>query len=148
MSTNQATSTTLRETNKQIAREFLRLLEVMDIEAWAELWAEEGIQEMPFPPDGLPPRIVGKAALYNHYKYLPEMYVSMRFPISNLQTLEDPEWVIAEYTGEIPIKTGGYYNNRYCSLFHIRNGKILLTREYFNPLILTDALGDSFNDTF
>lgn len=145
---NTSSETTLRETNKNIAREFLRLLETMDIEAWADLWAEDGVQEMPYPPVGLPERVVGKAALYDHYKHLPEMFVSMRYPISNLQTLEDPEWVIAEYTGEIPIKTGGYYNNRYCTLFHIRDGKILLTREYFNPLILMESIGDRFNNTF
>ena len=141
-------NTDLRETNKKIAHEFLRLLETMEIKAWADLWAEDGIQEMPYAPKGIPSRLVGKTALYNHYKHLPEMFVSMRFPISNIQTLEDPEWVMVEYTGEIPIKTGGYYNNRYCTLFRIGERKILLAREYFNSLILTDALGGGFNDTF
>lgn len=141
-------SGTLREINKQIVCKFLQYLEAMDIESWADLWAEDGVQEMPYPPQGLPDRVIGKAALYKHYKTLPEMFVSMRYPISLLQTLEDPEWVIAEYTGEISIKTGGHYNNRYCTLFHIRNGKIVLTREYFNPLILMESIGDRFNDKF
>ena len=152
-SDNQTTSpsisdATTRQTNKQLVRKFLRLLEIMDIETWAELWAEDGVQEMPYSPKGFPERLVGKTALYKHFKTLPEMFVSMRYPITMLQTLEDPEWVLAEFTGEITIKTGGHYNNRYCTLFHIRNDKILLTREYFNPLILMESIGDHFDDTF
>jgi ketosteroid isomerase-like protein len=115
---------------------------------WSELFDEDAIQEMPFVPEGMPDKCTGKQNLYHHYKHLPEMFESMTFPISNLQTLADPAWVIAEYTGIIPIKGGGHYNNRYCTLFHIQRGKIKLVREYFNPLILSSSVGGRFNDTF
>lgn len=55
----------------------------------------------------------------------------------------DPDWVLAEYRGEIEmLATGGPYNNHYCGLFHLRDGKIVLFREYYNPIVLTEAFGD------
>lgn len=135
--------TMLRETNKKIVREYLRLVEAMDIKAWTELWTEDGVLEIPFPSQGLPNYVVGKTFLYKLCNQLLDLFVSIKFSISNIQAMEDPEWVLAEYTGEIPIKTGGHYNNRYCTLFHIRDGKVLLVREYFNPFILTSALSRS-----
>ncbi len=143
MKLSNNSETMLRETNKKIVREYLRLMEAMDINAWTELWTENGVLEIPFPTQGLPNYVVGKTVLYKLCNQILDMFVSIEFSISNIQALEDPEWVLAEYTGEIPIKTGGYYNNRYCTLFHIRADKILLVREYFNPFILSSALSRS-----
>lgn len=56
----------------------------------------------------------------------------------------DLDWLLAEYRGEIDIAaTGRAYNNHYCALFHIRNGQIVLFKEYFNPIILNEAFGDT-----
>jgi len=56
----------------------------------------------------------------------------------------DPDCLLAEYCGEIDIAaTGRAYNNHYCALFHIRNGQIVMFKEYFNPMILSEAFGDT-----
>lgn len=52
-------------------------------------------------------------------------------------------------TGEIQIAaTGKPYNNRYIGLFRLRDGKIVLFKEYFNPTILTESFGSGLGENF
>ncbi len=137
--------------HQQIIKDFLRLLEEKDIDAWIKLWADDGVQEMPYSPSNFPSRIEGKTAIYRHYQGLPHAYSRMTFPDLTIYPMLDPSWLLAEYRGEIDIAaTGKAYNNRYCALFHLRDAQIVLFREYFNPVILSEAFSDrtSLGSTF
>ena len=128
-------------TAEQVAKDFLKHLEEMDLDAWIDLWAEDGRQEMPFAPKGFPREVVGKDALYKHYSDLPNAYDRMAFPDLVVRPMQDPEWALAEYRGEIDFKKGGSYNNTYAGLFHVQDGKLKLFREYFDPNVLIDSFG-------
>lgn len=135
---------TMRDRNQKVVRDFLALLEAKNIQAWIELWAEDGVQEMPFSPPGFPSRIEGKTAIHSHYSGLPTAYSRMAFPDLKIYQMLDPNWLLAEYRGEIDIAaTGRAYNNHYCALFNLRDGQIALFKEYFNPTILSEAFGDT-----
>ena len=137
--------------HQQVIKDFLRLLEEKDIDAWIKLWTEDGVQEMPYSPSNFPRRIDGKAAIYRHYQGLPNAYSRMSFPDLTIYPMLDPNWLVAEYRGEIDIAaTGKAYNNIYCALFHLRDAQIVLFREYFNPIIFNDAFSDfsSLGSTF
>lgn len=41
--------TVTRERNQKVVKDFLALLEAKDTEQWIELWADDGVQEMPSP---------------------------------------------------------------------------------------------------
>jgi len=138
----------LREQNKKIVASMLQHLEEMNIPAWQSLWSDDASQEMPFAPEGFPKKLEGMTVLYNQYKSLPENFRSMKFSIEHLETLADPEWVVAEYKGLIELKNGGHYDNSYISLAHIKNGKIVLLREYFNPIVLQNAFGQNLQKNF
>lgn len=140
-----------RSRHQQVIQDFLRLLEEKDIDAWIKLRADDGVQEMPYSPSNFPCRIEGKAAIYRHYQGLPNAYSRMTFPDLTIYPMLDPNWLLAEYRGEIDIATTGKaYNNRYCALFHLRDAQIVLFREYFNPIILNEAFSDrtSLGSTF
>ena len=75
--------------------------------------------------------------------------------------MQEPNWILAEYRGEIEVlSTGRPYNNRYCGLFQLRDGtlasrfrnalarKIALFREYYNPLTLQEGFGDGLTNSF
>lgn len=75
----------------------------------------------------------------------------MTFPDLTIYPMLDPNWLLAEYRGEIDVAaTGKAYNNRYCALFPLRDAYIVLFREYFNPIILSEAFSDrtSLGSTF
>lgn len=136
--------TITRDRNQEIVKDFLALLEAKNINAWIELWADDGVQEMPYSPPGFPSRIEGKTAIHRHYNGLPAAYSRMTFPELTIYPMLDPDWLLAEYRGEIDIAaTGRAYNNHYCALFHIFHGQIVLFKEYFNPTILSEAFGDT-----
>ena len=113
----------------------------MDVDGFVELWAEDGAQEMPFAPEGFPKRLEGKEDIRRQYGGMPEAYATMEFPGRALRPMIDPEWVVAEYRGEIDRADGGTYNNDYVGLFRVVDGKIALFKEYFNPEILVEAFG-------
>lgn len=134
----------IRQTNEQIVRDFLRLLSEKNMAAWIELWTEDAVQEMPFSPSGFPTKVEGREALRKHYSNLPKAYGRMVFPDLVIHSMLDPNWVIAEYRGEIDVlATGRPYNNHYCGLFYLQAGRITLFREYYNPTVMTEAFGDA-----
>jgi len=120
---------------------FFVALEAIDVEAFVALWAEDGVQEMPFAPAGFPNRLEGRAAIRRQYGGMPAAYASMRFPGRVVRPLLAPEWAVAEYRGEISLTGGGRYDNRYVGIFHVRGGKLVRFVEYFDPGVLAAAFG-------
>lgn len=136
-------------TTETIARQFLTGLDSMDIDAALSNFADNGVQELPFSPDGFPDRLDGIDALRRQYGGLPDAYTSMTFDVTAAYPMADPEWVALEYRGSIELAAGGRYDNDYIGLFHVVDGKIRLFREYFNPIILQRAFDtDSATNTF
>ncbi|WNV73736.1 nuclear transport factor 2 family protein [Geodermatophilus sp. DSM 44513] len=113
----------------------------MDVDAALRCFAEDGTQEMPFAPPGFPDRLDGMAALRRQYGGLPEAYADMRFDVSAVRPMADPEWVLLEYRGRITQRDSSRYDNGYAGLFHVVDGAIVLFREYFDPLVLQRAFG-------
>ncbi len=133
----------LRQKTKQAVRDFLTSLETKDMEAFASVWAEDAVQHMPYAPDGFPERVVGKAAILEHYSNWPENSGKADFT-SNLvfYPMVDPELVFVEFKGDAEIiPTNRRYRQSYGGLFHVENGAIKLFREYFNPGPFVYAFG-------
>lgn len=130
-----------------VVETFFATLEAMDIGAFLEVWAEDGVQIMPFSPQGFPKRLEGKAAIHDQYRSLPENFASMRFPRTFTAT-EVPGQILVRYTGEIELKQGGRYDNTYVGLFTVRDGKIVEFVEYFDPIVLVQAFGIDLQSNF
>jgi fermentation-respiration switch protein FrsA (DUF1100 family) len=71
----------------------------------------------------------------------------MSFP-RRISATDNPNKVIVQYTGIIPLKSGGEYNNNYVGIFEIKNGKVEKFTEYFDPFILENAFGKKLQDNF
>lgn len=118
-------------------REFFAALEAMDIPRFLEVWAEDGIQEMPYAPGAFPRRLVGKSALAGQYGPLPTAFTEMKFVLRRLVTTSEPGVVLAEWDGAIGLKAGGRYDNRYVGIFRFNSdGKLAQFTEYFDPYTL------------
>lgn len=133
----------LRQQTRQAVQQFLTALEKKDMQAFADVWAEDAVQDMPFSPAGFPKRVVGKANLEELYAAWPDVSSNADFT-SNLvfYPMQDPRTVFVEYTGRVDIvPTGREYQQTYGGLFHVQNGKIALFREYFDPAPFTWAFG-------
>lgn len=121
-------------------REFFAALEAGDIARFLRVWAENGVQEMPFAPGAFPRKLEGKAAIEKQYAPLPSAYTGMRFPIRRLAATETPGVVFVEYEGSIGLKSGGRYDNRYVGIFEFdAAGKLSWFCEYFDPFVLVQG---------
>lgn len=118
-------------------KEFFAALEAMDVERFLKVWAEDGVQEMPFAPGDFPKKLDGKASIRKQYEPLPKAFAGMKFPIRRLLPTADPRVVLAEYDGSIALKAGGRYDNRYIGVFTFdAAGKLKHFTEYFDPFTL------------
>ena len=125
-----------------LVQSYQKLLGQQRWDEWIELWADNGVLEFPFAPDGRQNTYVGKAAIKN-YMAGTEGKVAVESVASlNAHPMLDPNMVAAELTiNGRAVKTGGPYNQRYVLFFEIENGKLKRYREYWNPLISVDAFG-------
>ena len=129
--------------NKETVRKFFQLLEEEKIEAFVDLFAEDGQQINPYASDLFPEGAKGKEALLAYWKPVPGNFDGMKFPIHELQAMEDPNSVFVKYSGKIKLKNNaGYYENDYYSTFKFdAEGKITEYVEIFNPVVAARGFG-------
>ncbi len=128
---------------EQAVRNFLTSLETKDMDAFAAVWAEDAVQDMPFSPEGFPKRVEGRENLIEHYAAWPEISGSANFTDELVfYPMADPTMVFAEWRGVVAIiPTGRLYEQRYGGLFHVVDGQIQLFREYYDPIVFRTAFG-------
>ena len=132
-----------RQQTKQAVIDFLTALEDKDMDKFAELWAEDAVQDMPFSPQGFPKRLAGKANLIQHYASWPEISGRANFTDRLIfHPMQDATMVFAEWRGDVEIiPTERQYKQQYGGLFHVVDGKIELFREYYDPIVFQNAFG-------
>ncbi|MEM7392659.1 MAG: nuclear transport factor 2 family protein, partial [Verrucomicrobiota bacterium] len=142
----------LRQKTIHAVRTFLLSLEEKNMEQFASVWADDAVQDMPYAPKGFPGRVIGKEHILKHYAAWPENAGKADFTSQlTFYPMMDPEMVFAEFEGQVDIiPTKRKYEQQYGGLFHVKNGKITLFREYFNPTPFVYAFGldegGEFND--
>jgi uncharacterized protein len=121
----------------------LHALTHRDTSKWSELFADDGVQEFPFAPEGAPGRIESKAGIADYLKDYPEKL--------NLHHIGQPVWhhdgstAIAEFAVEgTAVPTGKPYNQRYISVIEHKDGKITRYVDYWNPQVVAEALDGIF----
>ena len=132
-----------RQQTKQAVSDFLTALEEKDMEAFASVWADDAVQDMPYAPEGFPSVVQGKENLITHYANWPDNSGKADFTSKlRFYPMQDPEMVFVEFKGTVDIiPTARTYHQQYVGVFHVVDGKIKLFREYFNPVSFVYAFG-------
>jgi ketosteroid isomerase-like protein len=127
---------------EKIAVDFYRLLMARNFDAWGDLFDQDAEQFNPFMPakEGLSQTFKGREYIVYHYKTALEKRKGPDFRLYGLHQTTDPDVIIAEAGGvsQVP-ETGRVYDQRYVMIFNLKDGRILSTREYFNPLVFQNA---------
>jgi uncharacterized protein len=83
----------------------------------------------------------GKAALMKDlYGYLRTVVAEAGKTIP-LRFMADEDYVVVEARGDMVTKTGVKYDNEYCLVFRLRDGKIVEMREYCDSVLTEKVLG-------
>ena len=121
-----------------------RLILSGDADGFADLFAPDGVIESPFAPPGVPSRLEGREAIREYSRHV--MASPLRFEdfeVAELYQTQDPEVVIAEMraTGTLTT-TGQSFAATSIQVLRIRDGQIVLFRDFADPRILEDVIGE------
>lgn len=114
-----------------------------DLNGFADLFAEDGTHELPFAPPGIPKRVTGRENLRAYFAGIAGTPLRHNaFRNMTLYRSIDPEVLIAEYDADGEVTgTGRRYTLRYLQVVRVRDGRITLWRDYWDPLATAALLG-------
>jgi ketosteroid isomerase-like protein len=129
-------------------RHSLRLLLDKDIPAWVGLWADDGLMEFPFAPEGWPRRLEGKQAIADYMRHYPDHIDLHDFPDLRIHQTTDPRTIVVEMRGVGRlVETDAPFDMTYIAVVTVLEGHITSYRDYWNPLAVqapgTDFAGSS-----
>lgn len=131
----------MSHTNKDIARSFLDALGVGDVEAVKGLITDDIVAvctgtSLLSGTRGYA-EIVGAADIFTKITKS-----GLRFEILTMTAEEDR--VAVEAQGHSELVTGAAYNNQYHFLFHVRDGRICMLKEYIDTKLADEVLAPLF----
>jgi ketosteroid isomerase-like protein len=120
-------------------RHGLRLLLDKDITAWVGLWADDGVMEFPFAPEGWPKRLEGKEAIAAYMRDYPDHIDLRDIPDLRVHRTTEPDTVVVEMraTGRL-VRTGAPYDMTYIAVVTATEGRFTSYRDYWNPLAVLE----------
>jgi ketosteroid isomerase-like protein len=110
-----------------------------NLDEYFTLWHDDAVFDIPYARPPRATRIESLRRIAELSGGFMRTWKTAVFHIDLILATEEPGLFVAEARGEIRLHNGHPYNNRYVCLIRIRDGKILLWREYFNPLVLNEA---------
>ena len=115
-----------------------------DIDGFADLFAPDGVIEAPFAPPGAPSRLAGREAIREYSRRVMASPLRLEdFEVTELYQTQDPELVIVEMRATATLTTTGQsFAATSIQVLRIREGQIVLFRDFANPRILEDAIGE------
>ena len=129
-------------TPAQVLEQRRELLLKHDLDGFVELFAPDGVIELPFAGPGMPSRLAGQQAIrdYSHRMDASPLRID-DLEATALYHTDDPEVVIVELaTHGTVTSTGRTFAGTSIQVFRIHDGKIVLFRDYFNVPGLQDLL--------
>jgi uncharacterized protein len=114
-----------------------------DADGFADLFAPDGVIEVPFAPPGAPSRLAGREAIREYSRHVAGSLLRVDdFEVAELYQTQDPEVVIVEMSAKGTVTTTGQpFAATSIQIFRIRDGQIVLFRDFANPGILADVMG-------
>jgi uncharacterized protein (TIGR02246 family) len=119
-----------------------RLILSGDADGYAGLFAPDAVLEAPFAPPGAPSRLEGRDAIREYSRHVMASPLRLEdFEVADLYQTQDPEVVIAEMHAKATLTTTGQtFAATSIQILRIREGQIVLFRDFANPRILEDVI--------
>ena len=120
-----------------------RLILNGDADGYADLFAPDGVIESPFAPPGAPSRLEGREAIREYSRHVVASPVRLEdFEVAELYQTQDPEVVIVEMRAKATLATTGRsFAATSIQILRIREGQIVLFRDFADPRVLEDVIG-------
>src|SRR5215472_6136319 len=116
-----------------------------DADGFAVLFAPDAVIESSFAgPPGTPVRLVGREAIREYSRRVMASPLRLEdFDVAELYQTLDPEVVIAEMRAKGTVTTTGRpFTTTSVQIIRIREGHIVLFRDFADPRVLEDVIGE------
>ena len=120
-----------------------------DADAFAELFAPGAVIEFAFHgPPGIPVRLAGREAIREYSRRIMDSPLQVEaYEVTELYQAQDPEVVIVEMQAKATVTTTGRsITASSIQVLRIRDGRIVLFRDFADPRFLADATGEQRPD--
>jgi uncharacterized protein (TIGR02246 family) len=117
-----------------------------DADGFADLFAPDAVIEVPFAGlPGWPARLEGREAIREHARQVMASPLRLEdFEVAELYQTQDPEVVIAEMRANGTVTTTGRsFTATSIQVLRIREGHIVLFRDFADPRVMEDVTGES-----
>jgi ketosteroid isomerase-like protein len=116
-----------------------------DADGFAALFARDAVIESTFAgPPGTPVRLEGREAIREYSRHVMASPLRLDdFEVAELYQTQDPEVVITEMRAKGTVTTTGRpFTTMSVQILRIREGHIVHSRDFADPRILEDAIGE------
>ena len=112
-----------------------------DADGYTGLFAPDGVVEAPFAPPGAPSILEGREVIGKHSRHVMASPVRLEeYEVAELYQTQDPEVVIVEMRTKGTLTTTGQsFAATSIQILRIREGQIVLFRDFANPRVLEDV---------
>jgi uncharacterized protein len=113
-----------------------------DADGLADLYAPDAVIESPFAPSGAPARLAGREAIRDYSRLVLASPLRLEdYEVTELYQTQDPEVVIVEMRAKGTLTTTGQsFAATSIQILRIRDGQIVLFRDFANPRVLEDVI--------
>jgi uncharacterized protein len=121
-----------------------RLILSGDADGFADLFAPDAMIEAPFAPPGAPARLEGREAIRAYARHVLASPLRLEdFEVAELYQTQDPEVVVVEMRTKGTVATTGRpFAATSIQVLRIRDGQIVLFRDFADPRVLDDVIGN------
>lgn len=135
----------LREKNMAIVQEYIDAINRWDFDKKRELLDDDALFEMPYSPPGFDKSLRGKENILAFVQTVPSIIDAENLHDVEMHTFhDDPGEIVCTYKSDMEIKPKMTpYKNRYITRWTVRDGKVTYFAEYYDPILLVEALGGS-----
>ena len=116
-----------------------------DADGLADLFAPDAVIEAPFAGhSGMPARLEGREAIREYSRQVMASPLRLEdYKVAELYQTQDPEVVIAEMRAKGTVTTTGQsFTATSIQILRIRRGHIVLFRDFADPRVLEDVIGE------
>jgi uncharacterized protein len=131
--------------NLDVVRAFFDLMHRQEIDAWGELWADDGRILVAYPPDGFASSIDGRAEILPAFRALFAHFEAFDYELTGVFPASDSDAVCVEWNVRAMLTNGTVYTNDNIAVFRFRDGLISAYHDYFDPRrfqAVLDAVAD------
>ena len=132
--------TTTESHNVRTVREIVRAVSDYDFDTVARLLHEDLVIECPFPAFFQGPIRRGGAQVAAGFAFIPQVFKFFRLSITEVYDCPEQDVVVFEQTSEGEFHSGAPYANRYVMILGFRDGKVVLWRECFDPIVMNRCM--------